>query len=45
MHKSEFMVLGAGIVGVSTALALQERGHAVVLVDPHGPGTLSLIHI
>nr|UYZ50094.1 glycine oxidase [Variovorax paradoxus] len=39
MHKSEFMVLGAGIVGVSTALALQERGHAVVLVDPHGPGT------
>ena len=35
---SEVLVLGAGMVGVSTALALQERGHAVVLVDRGPPG-------
>ena len=35
---SEVLVLGAGMVGVSTALALQQRGRQVVLV-------LSLIHI
>ncbi len=38
MKQSEFIVLGAGIVGVSTALALQERGHRVVLVDKQDPG-------
>lgn len=32
------IVLGAGIVGVSTALALQQRGHAVCLVDRQAPG-------
>ncbi|WP_309966248.1 FAD-binding oxidoreductase [Variovorax guangxiensis] len=36
-HK-EVLVLGAGIVGVSTALALQLRGHAVTLVDRKMPG-------
>jgi D-amino-acid dehydrogenase len=30
------IVLGAGMVGVSAALALQERGRAVTLVDRHG---------
>lgn len=35
---SEFMVLGAGIVGVCTALELQSRGHAVVIVDRSAPG-------
>ena len=30
------IVLGAGMVGVSAALALQERGRKVVLVDRHG---------
>jgi len=38
-HKQkEVVVLGAGIVGVSTALALQLRGHAVTLVDRKMPG-------
>ena len=38
-HKpKEVVVLGAGIVGVSTALALQLRGHAVTLVDRKMPG-------
>ncbi|HEV7307173.1 FAD-dependent oxidoreductase [Ensifer sp.] len=32
------IVLGAGMVGVSTALALQETGHQVVLVDRKAPG-------
>lgn len=30
------IVLGAGMVGVSAALALQEKGRKVVLVDRHG---------
>lgn len=32
------IVLGAGMVGVSTALALQENGHQVVLLDRQAPG-------
>ncbi|WDZ81097.1 FAD-dependent oxidoreductase (plasmid) [Ensifer adhaerens] len=32
------IVLGAGMVGVSTALALQENGHHVVLLDRKAPG-------
>ncbi|WP_150700198.1 NAD(P)/FAD-dependent oxidoreductase [Pandoraea terrae] len=32
------VVLGAGIVGVSTAIHLQQRGHAVALVDLRAPG-------
>jgi D-amino-acid dehydrogenase len=32
------IVLGAGMVGVSTALALQERGDEVLLVDRNGIG-------
>lgn len=32
------IVLGAGIVGVSTALHLRLRGHDVVLLDRDGPG-------
>lgn len=35
---SSVVVLGAGMVGVATALALQERGHDVVLVDRRDPG-------
>ena len=31
------MVLGAGMVGISTALHLMERGRSVVLVDRRGP--------
>ncbi|MEI4474157.1 NAD(P)/FAD-dependent oxidoreductase [Frigidibacter sp. MR17.24] len=35
---AEIMVLGAGMVGLGTALALQARGHAVTLVDRGPPG-------
>ena len=35
---SEILVLGAGMVGVTTALALQERGHDVIIVDRNAPG-------
>ena len=47
-------VIGAGIVGVSSAIWLQRLGHRVVLIDREGPaagtsygnaGVLSLIHI
>ena len=31
-------VLGAGIIGVSTAWHLLQRGHSVTLVDAYGPG-------
>jgi D-amino-acid dehydrogenase len=30
-------VIGAGVVGASTALALQRGGHKVCLVDREGP--------
>src|SRR5690606_11335560 len=35
---TEIIVLGAGMVGVSTALALQAHGHQVTLVDRRRPG-------
>lgn len=38
MNHKEIIVLGAGIVGVSTALALQSRGHQVILLDQQEPG-------
>ena len=31
-------IVGAGIVGVSTALWLQRDGHRVILIDRKGPG-------
>ncbi len=34
----EFIVLGAGMIGVSSALALQADGHKIVLVDRRGAG-------
>ena len=37
-NKSEVIVLGAGIVGVSIALHLQQRGRTVTLVDRRGAG-------
>jgi len=38
MAKTDAIVLGAGIVGVSVALQLTKRGVAVALVDRRGPG-------
>lgn len=35
---SDFIILGAGMIGVSTALELQSRGHEVTLVDRRDPG-------
>src|SRR5436305_5865917 len=34
-HKADVVVLGAGMVGVSAALHLQQRGRDVILVDRH----------
>ena len=36
--KSDVLVLGAGIVGVSVAIHLVKRGRSVVLVDRQGAG-------
>jgi len=36
---TDCIVLGAGMVGVGTALALQERGWSVLLIDRSDPGT------
>ncbi|MEL7303943.1 MAG: FAD-binding oxidoreductase [Pseudomonadota bacterium] len=38
-ERADCLVLGAGIVGVSTALALQAAGRDVILVDRKQPGT------
>jgi D-amino-acid dehydrogenase len=37
--NADIVVLGAGIVGVSTAIAAQQRGFSVVLVDRREPGS------
>lgn len=37
MNPQRIAVLGAGMVGVSCALALQSRGHAVTLIERTGP--------
>lgn len=38
MIKSETIILGAGVVGLSTALYLQRSGHQVTVIDPLPPG-------
>lgn len=38
MSTTEVVVLGAGMVGICTALCLQQRGHTVVVVDRKSPG-------
>jgi len=37
MEKSDIIIIGAGIVGVSTALELQKKGLSVTLIDKSGP--------
>ncbi len=36
--KQKVAIIGAGIVGVSTAIWLQRDGHDVILIDKSGPG-------
>jgi D-amino-acid dehydrogenase len=38
MARTDVMVLGAGIVGISAALHLQKRGRSVALIDRRGAG-------
>ena len=38
-NKTDVVVLGAGIVGVSAAYAARRRGMSVVLVDRREPGS------
>ena len=38
MRQTDVLVLGAGIVGVATALQIQARGRSVTLVDRRGAG-------
>ena len=38
MARTDVIVLGAGIVGISAALHLAKRGLAVALIDRRGPG-------
>lgn len=37
-HARSVAIIGAGIVGVSTARYLQRNGHRVTLIDPNPPG-------
>ena len=37
-RKTTVAIVGAGIVGVSTAIWLQRDGHEVILIDRKGPG-------
>lgn len=39
VKPQKIAVIGAGIVGVSTALILQSEGHEVMVIDPKPPGT------
>lgn len=38
MNHRHFIVIGAGIVGISSALYLQKDGHQVTVIDGRGPG-------
>ena len=38
-EKKAFTVIGAGVVGLCCAVALQRKGHNVVLIDRLDPGT------
>ena len=42
MEKS-IIIIGAGIVGVSTAIWLQRAGYQVTLVDKEGPAGRELL--
>ena len=37
--NADVLVLGAGIIGICCALALQKKGHTVTIIDPEAPGS------
>ncbi|NAW34353.1 NAD(P)/FAD-dependent oxidoreductase [Halomonas alimentaria] len=37
-QESQVCVIGAGVIGITAALALQQRGLSVTVLDPQGPG-------
>jgi len=36
--RRKVVIIGAGIIGAATALALLHRGYRVTVVDPRSPG-------
>ncbi len=38
METENIVIIGAGIVGLSTALSLQKSGYQVTLIDREDPG-------
>ena len=38
----DILIIGAGVLGLSTAATLRARGHAVTVVDPGGPNASSV---
>ena len=43
MSHKRVAVIGAGIIGLSTAYYLQKTGYQVILIDKQEPGTGKLI--
>ena len=39
MNQKKIAVIGAGIIGQSTAYYLQKAGHQVILIDKQEPGS------
>lgn len=37
--STDILIVGAGVIGLTTALRLADEGRQVTLVDPHPPGT------
>lgn len=42
MTSSAIVIVGAGVLGLSTAFELRRRGHAVIVVDPGAPNASSV---
>jgi len=39
MEKTDIVVLGGGVIGLSVALRMLNSGREVVLIDPEKPGS------